>query len=340
VNQEVEAEQDTPAPIGQETEEEQSRPAALTEQQLRQHLGQVAGEILAGTVVPFLGAGANLCGRPEEVTFVPGQFDWLPSGGELSRYLAELFKYQYENPDDLLRVSQYVSLTVGAMPLYRELRRLFNGDYPPTGLHRFLAELPSILREHHPEAPPYQLIVTTNYDDLLERAFRQRGEPFDLVTYDAEGPYRGKFTHRPHQGEPVTILQPNAYLALTTSERTVILKIHGAVDREDEDRDSFVITEDHYIDYLARMDVSQLFPVTLVRILRRSHCLFLGYRLRDWNLRVILNRIWGDERLRSKSWAVQIRPDEVDIELWNRRDVRILDVSLEAYIDGLREELL
>ncbi len=159
----------------------------LSDAELGDHYRLVANEILAGRVVPFLGAGANLCGRPEEVTWRPGQFDWLPSGAELSRYLAEMFNYSGKNEDDLVRVSQYVSLTVGAYPLYYELRRLFDGDYPPTALHSFLAKLPATLRGYRPEAPPYQLIVTTNYDDVLERAFRQAGEPFDLVTYDAEG---------------------------------------------------------------------------------------------------------------------------------------------------------
>jgi hypothetical protein len=308
--------------------------------ELADHYRLIAYEILAGRVVPFLGAGANLCGRPEEVTWQPGQFDWLPSGSELSRYLAQMFKYRDKNEEDLVRVSQYVTLTVGAFPLYEELHRLFDGDYPPTRLHLFLAELPSIFRGHRPSAPPYQLIVTTNYDDVLERAFHHAREPFDVVTYDAEGQYQGKFTHRPHDSQPRTILEPNTYNQLTTDKQTVILKIHGAVDRVDETRDSYVITEDHYIDYLARTDVSKLFPVTLVRTLRRSHCLFLGYSLRDWNLRVILNRIWGDEKLRSKSWAIQRSPDRLDKELWNRRDVMLLDVPLEEYIGSLREALL
>jgi SIR2-like domain len=316
-----------------------SRRTADSGDSLTQHYRLVAGEILAGRVVPFLGMGVNLCGRPEELTWRPGQFDWLPSGTELSHYLAQMFNYSDKNDDDLVRVSQYVSLMVGAFPLYVELRRLFDGDYPPTPLHRFLADLPAILRAHDPNAPRYQLIVTTNYDDVLERAFLEHGEPFDLVTYDAEGPFRGKFTHRPHGGEPVTIHEPNTYRDLTTAKRTVILKIHGAVDRADESRDSFVITEDHYIDYLARTDVSKLFPVTLVGMLRRSHCLFLGYSLRDWNLRVILNRIWGDDRLRAKSWAVQRSTDRLDRELWTRRDVMLLDVPLEGYVAGLHEAL-
>jgi hypothetical protein len=39
--------------------------------------------------------------------------------------------------------------------------------------------------------------------------------------------------------------------------------------------------------------------------LRKSHFLFLGYSLRDWNLRVIFHRILGAQRLKYKSWAIQ-----------------------------------
>jgi SIR2-like domain len=324
---------------GQQPEGASDMPGNLSNESMKRHLRSVAREIAAGRVVPFLGAGANLCGRPEQLIWEAGQFEWLPSGRELSIYLADVFEYDGSNHEDLVRVSQYVTLTLGNYPLYDELRRLFNGDYPPTLLHRFLAEIPSILRRQQVQRP-YQLIVTTNYDDVLERAFEDAEEPFDLVTYDAVGPSRGKFTHRPHSGEPTTILEPNAYHDLTTEDRTVILKIHGAVDRSPDGRDSYVITEDHYIDYLARTDVSKLFPVTLVEMLRRSHCLFLGYSLRDWNLRVILNRIWGDETLRSTSWAIQLNPDPVDEGLWRLRGVQILDTALESYIANLREALL
>jgi hypothetical protein len=302
------------------------------------HYQLVGSEVLAGRVVPFLGAGVNLCGRPEELTWRPGQFDWLPSGRELSSYLASMFDYEGRNEDDLLRVSTYVTLTVGAWPLYEELRRLFDGDYPPTALHRFLASVPSITSRHG-DPPAYQLIVTTTFDDMLERAFRDAGEPFDVVRYDAEGEYRGKFLHYPHNGTPQVISDPSRYFDVSTDERTVILKVFGGVDRTDPTRDSFVITEDHYIDYLVHTGLSMPFPVTLVEQLRRSHCLFLGYSLRDWNLRVILKRIWGEAEMRSRSWAVQRNPDPIDVGLWHARDVQIFDTPLEDYLNRLHEAL-
>src|SRR6266511_4007770 len=90
------------------------------------HCELVAREMRAGRVIPFLGASANLCGRPEEHVWNPFRFEWLPSGKKLAKYLAGLFAYQGKHPDDLLKVSQYIKLMVGAFPLYAELRKLFN----------------------------------------------------------------------------------------------------------------------------------------------------------------------------------------------------------------------
>ncbi|MCG8606934.1 SIR2 family protein, partial [bacterium] len=96
-------------------------------------------------------------------------------------------------------------------------------------------------------------------------------------------------------------------------------------------------TEDHYIDYLTRTDISNLMPVTIAAKLRKSNFLFLGYSLQDWNLRVILHRIWGERRLTYKSWTVQAEPDNLEKKFWMNRAVEIMDMKLEAYIPKLRE---
>jgi len=306
---------------------------------LEAHYKMVAKAISDGRVVPFLGAGVNLCDRPRDVTWSHTQQEHLPSGSELARYLADEFYYpEEEERHDLVRVSQYIALKTGSGPLYTELHDLFDGDYPPTSLHRFLARLPGLLRKKG-YGPHYQLIVTTNYDDLMERALQDAGEPFDTVSYVADGPQRGKFLHRSPDDEVYLIERPNEYRGLAIDQRPVILKIHGAVDRIAAERDSFVITEDHYIDYLTRTDISNLVPVTLVAKLKRSHFLFLGYSLRDWNLRVILHRIWGEQKLSWKSWAIQLRPDPIDEEFWNKRGVDILDVPLNAYVTELTQRV-
>jgi hypothetical protein len=305
---------------------------------LRVHLDTIAKAIVDGRVIPFLGAGVNLCGRPPNTAWTARQPQYLPSGTELAAHLAESFGYPSSEPRELARISQYVALMTGPAPLYDELHGLLDADYPPTPLHQFLAGLPRILRDKHYPSPN-QLIVTTNYDDVLERAFLAAGEPFDLASYVAEGSQRGKFLHWLPDGTTTLIEKPNEYGGLSLDQRCVVLKIHGAIDRTNPERDSYVITEDHYIDYLTRTDLSNLVPVRLAARLRKSHFLFLGYGLRDWNLRVILHRIWGEQKLHYKSWAIQLNAPLIDQEFWRKRDVDIIDVPLEEYLGLLDERL-
>jgi hypothetical protein len=307
------------------------------------HFATVAKALTDGRVIPLLGAGVNLFNRPANTPWQPGQSQFLPSGAELARHLASSYGFPDSATSDLARVSQFVRTVAGSGPLYEELRALLNADFPPTPLHTFLALFPAFLRERG-VAPKPQLIVTTNYDDVMERALDAAGESYDVVTYLAEGQARGKFLHRAPGAEPCIIDRPNEYAGLAIDERrnlkrTVVLKLHGAVDRIVSDRDSFVITEDDYIDYLTRTDISNLVPVILGEKLRRSHFLFLGYGLRDWNLRVILHRIWGEQRLTYKSWAIQVNPDQLETRFWRDRDVEILDLPLSEYLARLQEQL-
>jgi len=302
---------------------------------LDEHAARVIKEMLGGRVIPFLGAGVNLCGRPTEVKWSPSS-GFLPSGRELTEYLARRFRYP-STPDDLLRVSEYVTITDGDGPLYEELHKLFDTDYPPTCLHRFLADLPSAMRAKGLLPVKYPLIVTTNYDDVLEVAFKKAGEPYDLVYYETKGEELGKFWHRPPNGDPQLIEIPNEYDGLSLDRRTIILKIHGAVTRDEltGDRDSYVITEDHYIDYMLNTEVNALLPIPLPEKLKRSHYLFLGYALKDWNLRVILRRIWKGQALKWSSWAVKSNIDAIDDRFWRYRNVDIITADLQKYIAAL-----
>jgi hypothetical protein len=209
--------------------------------------------------------------------------------------------------------------------------------WPLTPLHRLLARLPGELRDRGYERP-YQLLITTNYDDLLERAYREAGEEFDLVVYAAHGDHRGIFLHYPPgEAKPRPITVPNEYEGLTLTDRSVILKIHGACFPDTDDHDSFVITEDHYIDYLAHPDPARFFPSTLLREMMHSAFLFLGYGLKDWNVRVILRRLWGDRELDVTSWAVQRDVDDLERRTWNARGVELITATLEEYTDRLEE---
>jgi SIR2-like domain len=290
--------------------------------------------------VPFFGAGANLCDRPEEAAWEVGRY--APSGGELAATLAASSRYP-DTDVDLLRVSQYVDATLGERRLYGYLHDVFDANYPPTSLHRLFARLPALLRE---QGRPQLLLLTSNYDDLLERALQEAGEAVDVVWYEAKrGPLQGRFLHRSPAGDVVAIERPNEYTELSLDERPVVLKLHGAVDRDNAKSDSYVITEDSYIEYLVGGDVGGQIPFSLLERMADSHFLFLGYSMRDWNLRVILSRIWGAQQLDLKSWAVQREPAtpgarEVEEALWrDRGDVDLHYVPLKDYAGRLEQEL-
>ena len=252
---------------------------------------------------------------------------------ELATRLAQRFDYA-ENGGGLPRVAQYVAVMKGSGPLYDELHALLDADVVPTTIHRFFAALPPRLRER---GVPQQLLVTTSYDLALEAAFLEAGEEFDVVSYIAAGPERGKFCHIHPDGTGHVVDLPNTYATeLSLEDRTVILKLHGQVDRGAERAwESFVVTEDDYIDYLSKSDVAAAVPVGLAAKLRRSHFLFLGYTMADWNLRVILNRLWSDQPLSYRSWAIQAATKPLEREFWRRRDVDVHEMPLQRYVETL-----
>jgi DNA-binding SARP family transcriptional activator len=288
-----------------------SMPAAEDEE------GEIVKAVLAGRVIPVLG---------------------LDSAADLAAHLARAFDVPNDRPVDLTRVSQYVATMKGSGPLYDELHSRFEAAVVPGPLHVFLSRLPALLRAR---GAPHQLIVSTNYDLALERAFEEAGEELDVVAYVAAGPRRGRFWHRAPGEPPRPIDVPNTYaVELSLERRTILLKLHGAVDPLPErEWESFVITEDDYIDYLGHSELAAVVPVSLAAKVRRSHFLFLGYEMADWNLRLILNRIWGERPVAYRSWAVQRSPSALAQAFWRRYDVAVLDVDPQSYVELLERRL-
>jgi hypothetical protein len=237
-------------------------------------------------------------------------------------------------------------MTKGRPDLYRALRQILTADSQPGPVHDFLAHLPKILKKLQLEKR-YQLIVSTNFDTTLEQAFEAAEEPYDLAVYMASGQDKGKFVHFPYDGDAVPIAIPNSYGSFPIGdygelERTVILKIHGAVDGNIGDyrwRENYVVTEDQYIDYLSTSPIESLVPVQVLDKIRDSHCLFLGYAVRDWNFRVFLKRIWKGEPFGAKSWAVKPDPDILEKEFWVQSNVDLYAADLADYVDLLQKQL-
>lgn len=312
--------------------------------------------MLDGRVVPVLGAGVNLCDRPKRFPKWKPESTYLPSGAELAEYLAKQSAYRpefyrprrlggrvirYDPVYDLVRVSQYVEVAKGSRPLHRALHHIFDRPYRSSVVHHFLARLAKVAPAERP-----LLMLTTNYDDALEQALRHERVAYDVLTYVSDYPAStpGHFTHSfwtPEsnlESTPTPLREPTKKNTDPLTRRPAIVKIHGAARRGGTvDQDNYVITEDDYIEFLVREDrTTKLLPVGISQRLPESHFLFLGYALRDWNLRVLLRRIREGHSRTTQSWSVRLDADAMEQHWWEKQDVTTLPHSLPDYILALR----
>ena len=291
----------------------------------------IAKALKKGKVVPFLGAGVNFGMRqPPGATWDKKSSNFLPSGGELSRLLAKNSSFPEDNDPstpDLAKVASYYVDATGREGLLDELKDIFNRDFEPCSIHHYLAQ----------DITVPQLIVTTNYDDLTEQAFKKAGRPFDLVVHPTDKEeWKASVLWWPHSASKPEIIEPNK-LYIDLDETTVIYKMHGTVDRQEEPQwDSYVITEEDYVEFLSRMTGQTAIPAAFMQHFHTRHFLFMGYGLNDWNLRVVLKNLRADEKKDLRSWAIQFRPTELETHLWKSRDVNIYDVDINEFVAQLR----
>jgi hypothetical protein len=300
----------------------------------------IARLLRAGRVVPFLGAGVNT--RPAEAPAWTRDAPFLPRGAELARDLADINGFPSADDGDradLAKVASYGVESLGRVWLRDSLREVFDRDYEPCDIHAYLASIPRPL-----------LIVTTNYDDLTERAFQRAGRPFDLVVHPTDNDeYAAAVLWTRHgEAEPVAV-KPNL-LQIDLETTTVIYKMHGTVYRGTDAPsawDSYVVTEDDYVDFLSRMTGQTAVPSAFIQHFRDRQFLFLGYGLNDWNLRLVLRNLRNvlpeagagasrGGRGQQPSWAIQFKPSPLESALWDARGVKIYDMSIDEFVRQMR----
>jgi len=232
--------------------------------------------IESGRCTPFLGAGIG--------------FGALPLGGAIAREWADRYDYPLDDRDDLARVAQFVAVVEDPIWPKEEIRVFFDGKAPELARedepHRVLAEL------------PLPIYLTTNYDDFMVQALRAVGkqpveefcrwtarESFGLSVFDAPGGF-----------EP-------------TAERPLVYHLHGMLDRPE----SLVLTEDDYVDFLVNLADPDVVPPRIREALSDTMLLFIGYRLADWNFRVLYRGLVEkvDPSGRRQNLTVQLRPADV-----------------------------
>lgn len=240
----------------------------------------------SGDCVPFLGAGASL--GYEGVS--------LPTGGELARKLAEECGYHGYGSDDFLRICQFYELKRGPAALRRAIiRHLRIPDVKPSAVHRTLARF------------PVTHVLTTNYDELMEEAFRDAGKSPHVAVYNI-------------------LAATTEEVRAGTEECPIVYKMHGSLDQPT----SMICTEDHVVQFLARLIHEEPpLPNSIKELFENRSLLFIGYGLRDWNVRVMIRSMrWRNPPNWIKSFAIQRKPNDQDwaddwesaVLYWNNRE--------------------
>lgn len=129
-------------------------------------------------------------------------------------------------------------------------------------------------------------ILTTNPDDLLERAMRSLARPYCAVA-------RASDWRNFRQGETVPII-----------------KLHGDISQPD----TLVFTEQDYVRY--PNDEQSLYRADLATTIARCSLLFVGYALADYNLLQVIQ--WVQDRLGSRRRQHYFVVDAADT--WKRRE--------------------
>jgi hypothetical protein len=319
-----------------------------------------------GKIIPFFGAAASAVYRPKE-EWHPGK-PFMPFGSELAAALASSARFPAIDADfkaALAEISAKVheiasipvaeaeaalapvlrkhfgSLDLALVASWAEhvaskrwyidqaLRKGFKVECTPGLLHTELAAIQGT-----------RLFVTTNYDDLLEKALAPR-EPNVVIDRGDKGLWAGP------AGTPLNRVSPeggelNQLLNDPKTEqpsRPIIYKMHGSVDKINATNDHYLITEEDYTDFLGRMG-GKYIPVYIDSYLRDKDFLFLGYSLEDWNVRVILRKlIKRPSAAGVRLWAIVRGRSEAQQKVWQTQNLTIYSTDLQVFARELGKEL-
>jgi hypothetical protein len=258
---------------------------------------QLADFVKRGKCILFLGAGVH-SPAPDGCRWSYPKEDAPPRGAELTEVLAAQASFAQDLPersaDDLKIVALHYETKLGRDSLVRAIKRMVHEGKRPSPVLRALAAL------------DFPLVITTNYDQLFERA---------LVREEKE------YTHCIYNPDENTRTRPVGDLDARTP---YVLKIHGDFDRPD----SIVVTAEDYIQFILRMgdkDPVNPFPLGLRHYLTLWPTLFLGYSLNDYNLRLLFKTLrWGVDRSSiPKSYAVDPYPDRLLRQVLNEQIIFI-----------------
>lgn len=188
----------------------------------------------------------------------------------------------------------------------------------------------------------FPLVITTNYDQLFEKALARVNKKPCVSVYN------------PHENvETKDYLYDNA-AALNAEEKSAeqekvpsveqpfLVKVHGDI----SDRDSLVITDEDYINFVWRMGHKAPYnpiPLTFRNYFVKWPTLFIGYSLTDYNLRLLFITLrWKiDKASFPPTYSVDPYPDPLILDFWQnqRKYVTFIAEDVWTFVPKLYERI-
>ncbi len=283
---------------------------------------QIVASIREKKCILFLGAGVMAPSPPGSAyNYTPTEAP--PRASELARRLmARCQECPDIDPDNLQRVALFFQFRPNGgsrEALVKAIEEEITGPAirPSPALH-MLAAL------------PFPIVITTNYDPLIDVALGRA----DTLGGRAKKPILRIYD--PHREGP-----PESVPLDPTEENPILLKLHGDISNPA----SIVVTEEDYIVFIQRMSDIHRHPIHehLRARMNSWPILFIGYSLRDYNLRLLFRTLrWHlDVAHFPLSFSVDPTPDDLIVSVWQRGEkpmVSFVRQDLWAFVPALFRE--
>ncbi|MBC3876647.1 SIR2 family protein [Undibacterium sp. FT79W] len=256
-------------------------------------------QIREGKVVLFLGAGASMGAIPT------GTVRRVPDAKGLGVYLSDKFLGGQDKDKSLSIISEYaINDAADLVTVQEEIRNLFQ-TFEPAEFHKKIS------------AFKWAALATTNYDLLVEHAYEKNQNRLQSLV-------------------PVVKTTDKFEAQLKELDRILYLKLHGCISRASDQSIPLILTIDQYIThrrYRERLfdrfkSFASDFPVV-----------FVGYRLEDPDLRLLLSEIAEEGISRPRYYVVCPGPNERDVRIWEQRKITAIDGTFEDFLNQLESEI-
>lgn len=251
-------------------------------------------------------------------------------------------------PEALTSITSYYEKLLGRQHLWRLLKDIFEGKKEPTPTHRLLADAAKFNIERN--AKDY-LIITTNYDCLMEEALDKLNVPYMVLTTKKgnDAKVLTRFSPSIPNGQQLkddysNKSYPSDFYIKKSDPWAVIFKIHGCLSPEAEfPDDGVVISDNDYVNYVTRMGKKgNLIPNHVSQLMLDKPFWFMGYSLSDWNVRSIYQTLKDSsdpDKRGLPDYSVMYSVGEFEKLFFERNNITIFQASLNEFVEGILANL-